>query len=167
MSRNNNNQISSSKPQYSTRNLSVPSSSHQDSLEAVPVQHAASTPGLTAADRLREYSSSRGRTKSTILSEVADPEEAMLIQRLALQAYHIPGNSWSQDWNQFMLNNHPILGMICHHPKHPIKACTRFVALIGTVVVGLAITNLFYLFCKFFLSTDVLIASRRIRRLRC
>lgn len=45
-----------------------------------------------------------------------------------------------------MLNNHPVFGICCHHPRHPIKTCTRIVALIGSLVVGLAITNFFYLF---------------------
>jgi hypothetical protein len=167
MSESSNNRNVSRPLYYSTRNLAAPSNNQDLSITRPPsspvsrtdnnsrgrnkssvlVQHNASTPSMTAAERLQEYNSSLGKTKSTVQSEVVDPEEAMLIQCLALQAYHLPGNSWRQDWTQYMLNNHPILGVFCHHPKHPIKACTRLVALVGTVVVGLAITNLFYLFC--------------------
>lgn len=69
-----------------------------------------------------------------------------MIQRLALQSYHLPGNSWCQDWCQFMMNNHPILGICCHHSLHPIGAFTRVVALCGTFLFGLVVTNCFYLF---------------------
>lgn len=76
----------------------------------------------------------------------SDPEDAQLVQQLAVQAFHLPGNNWSQDWRQYMINNHPVIGVCCHHPLHPIKARTRTVALLGTIVMGVAMTNLFHLF---------------------
>lgn len=100
----------------------------------------------SAKERLDEYCQTKGKTLASVHSEVMNPEDATLVQCLALQSYHLPGYTWKQDWRQYMLNNHPVLGVFCHHPKHPIKACTRVVAMIGTIVVGLAITNLFYLF---------------------
>lgn len=100
----------------------------------------------SAKERLEEYCQTKGRTLASVHSEVTDPEEATLVQCLAMQAYHLPGNTWKQDWWQYMLNNHPVFGVFFHHPKHPIKCCTRFVAMIGTIVVGLAVTNVFYLF---------------------
>jgi hypothetical protein len=45
-----------------------------------------------------------------------------------------------------MSNNHPVFGICCHHPLHPIGACTRIVALAGSFIFGLAMTNCFYLF---------------------
>ena len=69
-----------------------------------------------------------------------------IVPLLAMQAYHLPGNTWCQDWRQYMTNNHPVFGICCHHPLHPIGACTRIVALIGSVIFGLALTNFFYLF---------------------
>eukprot|EP00526_Cylindrotheca_closterium_P014186 CAMPEP_0113651538 /NCGR_PEP_ID=MMETSP0017_2-20120614/27479_1 /TAXON_ID=2856 /ORGANISM="Cylindrotheca closterium" /LENGTH=338 /DNA_ID=CAMNT_0000564231 /DNA_START=591 /DNA_END=1607 /DNA_ORIENTATION=- /assembly_acc=CAM_ASM_000147 len=74
----------------------------------------------------------------------SDP--SYLIPLLAAQAYHIPGNSWFQDWRQFMCNNHPLFGICLHHKLHPIKSCTRMIALIGTILFGLVMTNMFYLF---------------------
>ena len=75
-----------------------------------------------------------------------DLEMDELVQLLALQSYHLPGNNWLQDWWQFMANNHPVFGICCHNRAHPIKAFTRMVALIGTITFGLAITNLCYVF---------------------
>ena len=74
------------------------------------------------------------------------PDEARLVPLLALQCYHLPGNTWWQDWWQYMANNHPVFGICCHHRLHPIGACTRTIALIGTILFGLAMTNMFYLF---------------------
>ena len=74
-----------------------------------------------------------------------DPNDpSTIIPLLALQVYHLPGNSYRQDWWQFLANNHPIFGICCRHRLHPIKTKTRLVALIGTIVFGLIITNIFY-----------------------
>lgn len=88
--------------------------------------------------RLSSYRSTMGN------SYVKDPN--FLVPLLAAQAYHIPGNSWGQDWRQFFANNHPLFGICLHHKLHPIKSCTRIVALVGSIVFGLVLTNIFYLF---------------------
>ena len=89
----------------------------------------------------------------------ADSDSDELVQLLALQSYHLPGNSWCQDWWQFMANNHPVFGICCHNKVHPIKSFTRIVALIGTVTFGLALTNLFYVFFLYNPEYDRVIAS--------
>lgn len=88
-----------------------------------------------------------------------DPETNELVQRLALQSYHLPGNSWLQDWWQFMTNNHPVFGICCHNKLHPIKSVTRIVALLGTITFGLAITNLCYVFFLWNPEFDRVVAS--------
>jgi hypothetical protein len=85
-------------------------------------------------------------TYSSSMSPTRDPETDEIVQALVLQAYHLPGNSWTQDWIQYMTNNHPIFGIFCRNTLHPIGTCTRVVALLGTIIFGLALTNLFYLF---------------------
>lgn len=92
--------------------------------------------------RLSSYKSRMGRFSS---QEKAS-EAAILVPLLALQSYHLPGNNWRQDWCQYMANNHPLFGIFFHHPLHPIGACTRIVALIGSFIFGLVMTNCFYLF---------------------
>jgi len=86
------------------------------------------------------------RASKSSEESTGDSETEELVQLLALQSYHLPGNSWMQDWCQFMANNHPIFGVCCHNKVHPIKSCTRIVALAGTITFGLAITNVFYVF---------------------
>eukprot|EP00536_Pseudo-nitzschia_multiseries_P009626 jgi/Psemu1/201163/e_gw1.273.16.1 len=104
------------------------------------------------------------RASSTSDESVEDSETNQLVQLLALQAYHLPGNNWLQDWWQFMANNHPVFGICCHNKLHPIKACARTFALIGTITFGLAMTNLFYLlflwnpeFDRYVLTTGMLL----------
>lgn len=72
-------------------------------------------------------------------------DEDFIVPLLAASAFHIPGNTWGEDWRQFMCNNHPVFGICCHHRHHPIKTFSRLVALFGIFVFGFAITNLFYL----------------------
>lgn len=88
-----------------------------------------------------ELHASSTAEESTEISETDD-----LVQRLALQSYHLTGNNCLQDWWQFIFNNHPVFGICCHNAAHPIKAYTRIVALIGTITFGLAITSAFYVF---------------------
>lgn len=114
------------------------------STSTAPTSTSSST--KTAKDRLEEYQATQGKSQGHISSRIVDSEDATIVQYLALGAYHLPGYTWKQDWWQFMLNNHPVFGICCHHALHPIKSCTRVVALVGSLVVGLAITNFFYLF---------------------
>ena len=87
-----------------------------------------------------------GSSSSSSSSSSSESVENELVQLLALQSYHLPKNSWMQDWIQYMGNNHPVFGICCHSKIHPIKSCTRVVALVGTFTFGLAMTNLFYVF---------------------
>jgi len=100
-----------------------------------------STSAAEARKRLSSYNEVMGK------SHKGDPN--YIVPLLAAQAYHIPGNSFGQDWIQFMKNNHPLFGICLHHKLHPIKSCTRIVALIGTILFGLVMTNIFYLFYLF------------------
>jgi hypothetical protein len=98
-------------------------------------------------ERLASYSATFGndpQQQSKQAVRTADNDE--MVQLLALQVYHLPGNSWLQDWLQYMNNNHPVFGICCHNKLHPIGSKTRCVALVGTIIFGLALTNAFYLF---------------------
>ena len=45
-----------------------------------------------------------------------------------------------------MRNNHPLLGICCHHRLHPLRLGQRCVILIGSIAFGLAATNTVYLY---------------------
>jgi len=88
-------------------------------------------------------------------SPVSDTEEdsvnseeaqaRVIIPLLAARACHLPGNNVCQDWMQFIKNNHPVLGILCHHPLHPLRIWQRVVNLVGSVAFGLTATNIFFL----------------------
>jgi hypothetical protein len=84
---------------------------------------------------------SRYEERTSGISEV----EKDLIKVLALRSYHLPGNDWIEDWFQYFNNNHPILSICCHHRLHPIGVRMRIINLIGSIVFGLCVTNMIWL----------------------
>lgn len=83
------------------------------------------------------------------VSGVSRFDRDVTIPMLALRSYHLPGNSWCDDYLQYYANNHPIFGICCHHALHPIRFRDRLVNLFGSIVFGLAVTNLIWLFFIF------------------
>lgn len=79
------------------------------------------------------------------VSGVSSQERNEVIPALALRSYHLPGNSWCDDWFQYFANNHPVLGICCHNRLHPIRMRMRIINLIGSIVFGLAVTNMIWL----------------------
>jgi hypothetical protein len=68
-----------------------------------------------------------------------------LVAALGLRSYHLPGNNWCQDWFQYFANNHPIFGICCHHKLHPVGGRMRIINLFGSIVFGLCVTNMIWL----------------------
>jgi len=48
-------------------------------------------------------------------------EDETIRKKLAMRAYHLPGNTWRQDLGMYLKNNHLIFGICCHHRLHPVK----------------------------------------------
>mmetsp|Transcript_4122 Transcript_4122/g.5916 ORF Transcript_4122/g.5916 Transcript_4122/m.5916 type:complete len:407 (+) Transcript_4122:51-1271(+) len=71
---------------------------------------------------------------------------SLVVPALAARAFHLPGNTWTQDWRQYILNNHPVLGLCCHHKLHPLTCCQRILVLIGSISCGLFVSNSIYLY---------------------
>ena len=80
--------------------------------------------------------------------EEMEAEEATnrLKRRLAARAYHFPGNTWWQDWLQYLSNTHTVLGLFFHHPLHPMRFKERVVMLLGSIAIGLTISNFTYMY---------------------
>lgn len=100
-------------------------------------------PATTAKEQIADISS-RARKKKAV-----DPDyekKRIIIPRLAKRAYHLEdGNTWWQDWIQYQRNTHPVLSVCMYHPWHPIRWQQRIVILLGSIAVGLTITNCVYL----------------------
>ncbi|CAB9506123.1 expressed unknown protein [Seminavis robusta] len=74
------------------------------------------------------------------------PEEQHIQKLLGEGAYHLPGNTtWWSDWIQYFANNHPLFSACFQHPLHPISKWMRLVQIIGSIMVGLVITNIIFL----------------------
>lgn len=65
--------------------------------------------------------------------------------RLARRSYHLLGHSVKGDYLQYLLNNHPILGICCHNSLHPLGYGRRILILLGSFAFGIAVTNAIYL----------------------
>jgi hypothetical protein len=69
-----------------------------------------------------------------------------LLPALAYRSYHLPGNtSNTTDWCQYLANNHPVLGIGCHHRLHPIRWPVRILHFLGSFIFGLLVTNMIWL----------------------
>jgi hypothetical protein len=71
--------------------------------------------------------------------------EQELVSALALRCYHLPGYTYCGDWFQYFRNNHPIFGLFFYNRLHPIGFKARLLLLIGSIMFGLAVTNIIWL----------------------
>jgi hypothetical protein len=94
---------------------------------------SSSSDSCDVVDQFREYE-----------HEVSRENE--LVPALAMRCYHLPGYTYWGDWVQYFRNNHPVLGLCCHHVQHPIRARLRLLHLTGSLVFGLAATNIIWLY---------------------
>ena len=67
--------------------------------------------------------------------------ENEIIPALANRSYHLPGNSYHEDIIQYFRNNHPIIGIFCHHAQHPVQFRMRLLQLFSSIICGLTLTN--------------------------
>lgn len=68
-----------------------------------------------------------------------------LVRRLAERAFHLRGYNWKEDWLQYFCNNHPLFAVCLQHRLHPVNIWMRLVGFIGSVAIGLCITNVVWL----------------------
>lgn len=70
--------------------------------------------------------------------------DEILVPLLAQRSFHLPGNTWKEDWVQWMRNNHIVFGTCFHHPLHPIETWERMVVLLGSISFAMVATNIGY-----------------------
>jgi hypothetical protein len=97
----------------------------------------------------RGMDNKKQNNNNIVPEETLTPEEEVyrntVIPLLLVRAYHLPNQNWFDDWKQYMCNNHPVLGISWYHKYHPIRRTVRIISLIGSMLFGLAITNIIYL----------------------
>ena len=72
-------------------------------------------------------------------------EEDFIRGKLARRSYHLPGNTCCQDYAQYLMNCHLIFGLCCHDKRSPVHTKHRLLLLLGSLALGLIITNVLYL----------------------
>eukprot|EP00986_Skeletonema_menzelii_P001582 scaffold417_cov151-Skeletonema_menzelii.AAC.6 len=65
--------------------------------------------------------------------------------KLARRAYHLPNNTYCQDYRQYIANCHLIFGLFCYDKRSPVRIKHRVLLLCGSLAFGLNITNIIYL----------------------
>lgn len=125
--------------------------------QSISIAMAASIPTNSTMSTASSSSTSNNSSPSSIKQQLQSihrkstlptPEQTLsrlLVPKFASRAYHLPGNNLRQDWIQYMLNNHPVLGICCSHRLHPLKTTQRVIILLGSFACGIAITNILYL----------------------
>jgi len=116
---------------YSTPSLKTKHSNHHDreTIDVLPME---------------------GFGNQTPLERESEAQRRRFIRRLAARAYHFPGNTWCEDWTQYIGNTHLVFGIFFHHPLHPVTSWERCVILLGSVAVGLLLSNLIYLWFVYY-----------------
>jgi len=116
---------------YSTPSLKTKHSKHHDreTIDVLPME---------------------GFGNQTPLERESEAQRRRFIRRLAARAYHFPGNTWCEDWTQYIGNTHLVFGIFFHHPLHPVTSWERCVILLGSVAVGLLLSNLIYLWFVYY-----------------
>ena len=110
------------------------------------VERKHQTPSLAVKQTERKVnfpSTTQQHAATTVNDSVAD--EDFIRGKLARRAYHLPGNTYCQDYLQYMMNCHLIFGLCCHDKRSPVKTKHRLLLLLGSLALGLIITNVLYL----------------------
>ena len=89
--------------------------------------------------------------RQTMARKDLTEEEKVIVQRLVMKSFHLPGNSFWQDWYMFVTNNHIILSFCLAHPLHPFGKRERVINLMASLAFGLIATCcvvLYYFFTE-------------------
>jgi len=124
--------------------LSSSSSGHTTSNNDESSSDNTASKPLTPAERLRRYNETIGAASR----ETQTDEKLMMVKLFSIRSAHLPGNNWCQDWVQWMMNNHPLLGLCCRHRSNPVGSLPRLIILLTSACYGLIATNLVYLFYR-------------------
>lgn len=64
------------------------------------------------------------------------------VKALKTRAFHLPGNkTWSEDWRQYLANNHPFFGICCSSRLSPIGFGEKVVGMTISFLIAITLTN--------------------------
>jgi hypothetical protein len=78
-------------------------------------------------------------------ADAADNDDDFIRGKLARRAYHLPGNTYCEDYKMYMTNNHLIFGLFFYDKRSPVRIKHRVLILLGSLTFGLTITNVIFL----------------------
>lgn len=85
-----------------------------------------------------EYYVSQAFLEKMNNDQTLNEHDKMVIQRLACRKFHIPGQTFWQDYIFWFCNNHPIFCFCFADKRHPFGKGERILNLISTLAFGLA-----------------------------
>ena len=109
------------------------------------LKHSSSSRKSEALHASPSKSNSTARRQRRRNDNPHDIPDAVLIPLLAQKSYHLPGNSWREDWIQWMRNNHIVFGICFCNRLHPIEWWERIIVLLGSMSFALIALNIYYL----------------------
>jgi len=78
-------------------------------------------------------------------AEDEETDDYFIRGKLARRAYHLPDNTYCEDYKQYMSNCHLILGIFLFDVRSPVTIKHRLMLLLGSLAFGLNTTNIIYL----------------------
>lgn len=85
------------------------------------------------------------RHSKILRNEMEEAAHKEVVQAMAQRSYHLPNHSYCADLCQYITNTHPLFGICCHHVDHPIGLGKRLIALFGSLLFGLTVSNIFFI----------------------
>ena len=98
-------------------------------------------------DEEEELAENRHNLRETLRNQLESrsdltAHQKVIVQRLAMKSFHIPGNGYWQDWGMFVCNNHIMLSFCLANPLHPFGRKERILNLLASLAFGLTATCL-------------------------
>jgi hypothetical protein len=109
-------------------------------LERYDVKNSRSFGALNDDDSHPEYYVSLAFLEKMNNDDTISDHDKMVIQRLACRKFHIPGQTFWQDYSVWFGNNHVFFCFCFADPRHPFGKGERILNLIASLSFGLAAT---------------------------
>jgi hypothetical protein len=74
--------------------------------------------------------------------EARDEAREETVKALGQRAFHLPEiKNWSEDFRQYLANNHPFFGLFCHWGISPVGFGERVIGMAISILISITVTN--------------------------